>query len=139
GEETELRFLAQRARRSRREIDARDRDVREARLDVAPLGVELRHAEPGHDLERPGAAIERDAAIARAVRRVQKALVARDMIVRAVHLLGLRLELLDAEHVRVLVGEPREKTLARGGSQAVGVECDDAHWQLWTMGATRPR
>ena len=39
----------------------------------------------------------------------------------------LRLGLLQADHVRVLLLQPVQKTLVGGGADAIGVECQDAH------------
>jgi hypothetical protein len=42
-------------------------------------------------------------------------------------LIFLRLGFLEAHHVRVLPAQPIEKPLIGGGTDAIGVEADDAH------------
>src|SRR4029079_14436819 len=69
-EEPELGRLAVRAARPRRQVDADDGNLREIRLQVAPLDVEFRVAEAARDA-RACLGIQRDPAVAPALGRME--------------------------------------------------------------------
>ncbi|KAG1405811.1 hypothetical protein G6F59_012483 [Rhizopus arrhizus] len=124
----ELETLAQVARAAGRDIEGDHAEVAVARLDVAAFVVERGPAQRGDDLVRLALAVDRHAALALLGDGVAvEAVVA----VRAEHRVGqlvfLGLGLLDAQDVGVLGPEPIEEALGCGGTDAIGVETDDAH------------
>src|SRR5690606_39675386 len=103
-------------------------EVAEARLDVAPLVVEVRPAQHRAHLVRLAPGVDRHAAVALLGGGVAvEAVVAVRAEAGIGQLVFLRLGLLQADHVGVLLAQPVEETLAGGRADAVGVEADDAH------------
>ena len=127
--EAEFGLLTLLTTRTRRQVD---RDYREfagscveVSAHVAPFGIELGHAESGGDLGRFLPAVEADAAIALLFGVVEMAVITG----RGQHLGGhvgvLRLDFLHAQHIGLVLCQPRQETLAFGRADAVEIERDD--------------
>src|SRR5213080_4428838 len=103
-----------RAARARRQINADDRQVREVGLQVAALEIELVVAEPCRDPRR-ALRIKRDAAVALALRRVERRVRSARRGERARNIAGGAFDFLQADDVpRLDACEPSRKALAFG-------------------------
>ena len=136
--EAELGFLADFTAGAGGDVDGHDAELAEAGFEVAAFGVELFGAKAVDDAVGLFAAEEGDAAVAFAFGGIVEAVVAGGRRLVRVELLGVGAELLDADEVGVLLGEPGVEALADGGAEAVGVEGDDAHRGA-SVGWNRPR
>src|SRR6202007_499993 len=124
-EEAEFRLLPVRPRGARGQIHRNHPQPAEARLDVAPLGVELAAVEATLELVRRAAAIEGDAAVAFLLGERVAGLERLQAVEPGVEVDLLALHLLQAHHVGTLRGEPAEQALFRRRADAVDVESDD--------------
>src|SRR5690606_20212079 len=98
------------------------------RLDVAPFVVERCPAERRAHLVGLAPGIDRHAAVALPGRGIAiEAVMAIGLEHRVGQLGFLRFGFLYAGHVGILTGQPVEEALAGRGTDAVGVETDDAH------------
>src|SRR6185437_16183057 len=124
----ELELLAFLARRTRWHVQRHDRQLAEARFDVAPLIVERFPAELREHFVGLAFRVDRDAAVTLLRHRVAiETMMAIGTKTRLGKLRFLRLGFLDAGDIRVLRGQPIEEAFARGRTDAVGVEGDDFH------------
>ena len=106
-------------------IKANERKTGVARLQIAAFAVDFRPADAVLHRLRRVFQVQGDAAVA-LLFRVVIVVVGKGKIGGvAFQLRQLRLGFLDADSVGVLRVEPLEEALARGGTDAVGVECDD--------------
>jgi hypothetical protein len=124
--EAELRGLPVRAGRARRYIQRDHGELAELRLQVAALVIELRHAEAAARALGPLLGIQRRAGIALLLCAVK----VRMQAVRIAQGLGdvvlVRLDLLQAQHVRIDPSHPAPQPLAGGRANAIDVERGDA-------------
>ena len=124
----ELEALAQVTRAAGGNIERDHAEIAVARLDVAAFVVERGPAQRGDDLVRLALAVDRHTAVALLGDGVAVEAV---MAIRTEHRVGqlvfLGLGFLDAQDVGVLGTEPVQEALGRGGTDAIGVETDDAH------------
>ena len=124
----ELVALAQLARRPGRDVERHHAQLAEARLDVAPLLVEVGSTQRGAHLVRLAPGVDRHPAVALLGRRIPvETVVPVGAEARVGELVFLRLGLLHADHVGGLPVQPVEETLAGRRTDAIGVEADDAH------------
>src|SRR5262245_5589397 len=107
--------------RARGHVDRDHRELAELGFQVTPLVVELARTETVDDLVGAGAAVERDAAIALFLRAAENVVVVPEREGGAGEVGLLRLDLLQADDVGLLPGEPAVKALLRGRAQAVDV------------------
>jgi hypothetical protein len=126
-EEAELRGLAMRPGRTRRQVNRDDPELAEARLDIAALGVELLAGEPSPDLIGRLAAHQCDAAIALFLGEGVAGGKSLQAVEPRVEIELLALDLLQAHHVGTLRREPAKQTLVGGRADAVHIDRDDAH------------
>ncbi len=91
----------------------------EARLQIAALGIDVRDAETPDCLVRCLAAIDADAAVTRAVGTMEAAAVSVGIADRFAEVAFLRLDLLNANRVGVLHGQPLEKAFVDCRTYAV--------------------
>jgi len=99
----------------------------EARFDVAALGIELPACEAALHFVGLRAAHQRDAAVAFLLGEGVAGREALQGVQLRVEVELLALDLLQAEDVGALGGEPAEQALAGGRAQPVDIQRDDAH------------
>src|SRR5262249_52442393 len=121
-QETEFRRLAMRPRRARGQIDGDEPQVAEARLDIAPFGVELTTGEAAPHFIGSRPAVERATAVALLPREGMAALEELEAMELGVEVGLVAFQLLQADDVRLLRGEPAEESLLCRRTDAVDVE-----------------
>src|SRR5258708_39331522 len=120
-QEAKLRRLAVRTGRAGGQVDRHHPELAEARLDVASLGVEFLALEAAARLVRLPAAVKSDAAIAFLLGKAVARRVPLQRVQRRVQIRLLALDLLQADDVGALRGEPAEQALLRRRTDAVDV------------------
>ena len=116
-------------------VEADERKTGVARLQIAAFAVDFRPADAVLHRLRRVLQVQGDAAVAFFFGVVVVVVGEREVGVVAFQLRQLRLGFLDADGVGVLRLQPLKKTLARGSTDAVGVECDDFEHVIWPCGA----
>ena len=122
------------ARRAAREVAADDAELGqfparravEARLDVAPFGVELLVAEAEPHRARAPPAVEAHARVALLLGEVEVALHAGDLVEAALDRVGLAFDLLHAHTIGAHAFGPGLEALRRSRADAVQVQRDEA-------------
>src|SRR5690606_38697473 len=134
----ELEALAQLAGRSGGNVERNHAEVAVARLDVAALVVERCPAERSAYLVGFAPAVDRHAAVALLRDRVAVHAVAERAEAGIGELVFLGLVFLQADDVGLLAFQPAEKSLVGSGTDAVGVEADDAHAGTCVKASRKP-
>ncbi len=123
--EAEFRLLAFLPAGARGHVDRDHGKVRILHLDIAAFVIELGDAEAGDHALRLVPGVKTDTAIAFFLRIMEVAVVAMWRQERFRHVGSLCLELLDADHVGVLLAHPFEKAFLGRGADAVEVGADN--------------
>ncbi|GAB1461353.1 hypothetical protein MASR2M50_31280 [Thauera sp.] len=124
--EVELHLLALLRARARGQVQRHHRELAEVELQEAALGVDRGDAEALDDAVRRVPAVDADAAVALLLRGVEPAPHARRRAHLGAQVGVLRLELLHAQEVGLLRGQPVEQALGAGRADPVEVQGDDA-------------
>src|SRR5439155_15261014 len=133
--EAELRELADRRARTRRQVYADDAQAPEIGFHVAAFDVELAAAESGAQ-DRGLLAVQRDSAVSLASRGVKSRVRLARRRERFGYIVHMRLDLLQAYDIPGLdAPEPAHQSFALSGANAVYVECDDSHQQFSSSSA----
>jgi len=100
--------------------------VTEVGAQIAAFAVDVRDADAFGHFDRRVSRIEPDTAVPSLVGAMKKSLEGPRREYFRRHIASLCLDFLHANHIGALPGNPGEQSLARGGTNAVEIECDYA-------------
>ena len=126
GQKAELGLLTLLARRAAGKVAADDGMTRLGRvktqLHVSALGVKLRRVVAHHHVAGFMAGVDAHAGVALFLGKVKVALQAGELLKAALHIVGLGLDLLHANTIRLVLGQPGFQAFGGGRADTVEVE-----------------